>query len=464
MKKSTLLLSLSMVVLSAIACNKVAIAPVVNENAPQAKEVTFSADPLTKTYFGTPSGTSVPTLWSGDESIAIALNKAAFVQSTDFTASADNTTASFKAGFETTDITSPYTFYALCPYSAVYEPTEGGVGNKVRKSVVIPSEQTPGEGTVDEKAQILASTATIEDSAFPSSVSFVFKHILAYVKLSFSNLNISEGETVQTITITATKNLAGRYYYSFDTGSLTENKNLSTSLTLTTSKTTDIWFSCAPVDLSGTELTIVVTTDAGSTFTKTLTVPDNKAFEAGEIAPVTIDMSGATEVSGSGSTTYTLVTSSSTPLAAGDEVIFVSSANAVAMSTSAYQTNYRAATSITKSTNGGNDIVSLSPDSSVQIITIGSATIGSLSGFTLPIGTSQYLYASSSSDNYLETETTLDSNGLWDISIDSSGKATIYSKEDNTHNYMRFGGTNDNSVRCYSSTSKTGNSILIYRK
>lgn len=456
MKKLIYADALAMIAACAISCNKIDASLTISEIPFQTKEVNFQVGPITKTYFGTPSSTSVPTLWSGDESIAIALNKAAFVQSTDFKASADNTTASFKAGFETTGITSPYTFYALCPYSAVYEPAEGGVGNNVRKSVVIPSEQTPGEGTVDEKAQILASTATIEDSAFPSSVSFTFKHILAYVKLSFSNLSISEGETVQSIAFKATKNLAGRYYYYFNTTSLTENKNLSSTITLNTSKTTDIWFSCAPVDLSGTKLTIVVSTDAGSTFTKTLTVPANKAFEAGKIAPITIDMTGATEVSGAGATTYTLVTSSSTALAAGDEIILVSANDAYAMSSSA-SGNYRGTTAITKSTtSGGDSIVKLSEDSSVQVITLESAG----SSFYFSCGSAGYLYSKSGVNDIL-LETTATDACKWDISIASTSIATITGTS--SGRYLRFKETS--SVRTYKNATQVSTyDVLIYRK
>lgn len=61
-----------------------------------------------------------------------------------------------------------------------------------------------------------------------------------------------------------------------------------------------------------------------------------------------------------------------------------------------------------------------------------------------------YLYAASSSSNYLRTQVNNNDNGLWSISIDETGIATITAQGDKTRNKMRY--NSQNSVfSCYGS-------------
>ena len=61
-----------------------------------------------------------------------------------------------------------------------------------------------------------------------------------------------------------------------------------------------------------------------------------------------------------------------------------------------------------------------------------------------------YLYAASSSSNYLRTQANNNDNGLWTISIDETGIATITAQGDKTRNKMRY--NSQNSVfSCYGS-------------
>ncbi len=54
-----------------------------------------------------------------------------------------------------------------------------------------------------------------------------------------------------------------------------------------------------------------------------------------------------------------------------------------------------------------------------------------------------YLYAASSSKNYLRTQEVNDANGQWSIEIGSNGVATIQAQGENTRNLMRYNSTND---------------------
>ena len=71
-----------------------------------------------------------------------------------------------------------------------------------------------------------------------------------------------------------------------------------------------------------------------------------------------------------------------------------------------------------------------------------------------------YLYSASSSSNHLKTQSALDNNGSWDISIDSNGIATVISQGDNTHNILRY--NNSSSLFASYEAGNTQKDISIY--
>ena len=72
-----------------------------------------------------------------------------------------------------------------------------------------------------------------------------------------------------------------------------------------------------------------------------------------------------------------------------------------------------------------------------------------------------YLYAASSSKNYLKTQITLNENGKWAITI-SNKKATIEAKGSNTHKYMRYNPNNGSPIfSCYEKSSSQSDIFLL---
>lgn len=134
-------------------------------------------------------------------------------------------------------------------------------------------------------------------------------------------------------------------------------------------------------------------------------------------------------------------------LSIGDQIVIVASNYDYALSTT-QNNNNRAAASITKQDN----IVII--DDSIQILTLTAGTNTNQFGFYTGSG---YLYAASSSSNYLRTSDTLDDNGSWSISITTDGIATMKSNGTNTRNWIRYN-TSSKLFACYS-TSQTDVSI-----
>lgn len=135
----------------------------------------------------------------------------------------------------------------------------------------------------------------------------------------------------------------------------------------------------------------------------------------------------------------------------GDKVVLVSSISDYAMSTN-QKSNNRGAVKITKS---GDDVI-ISDE--VQVLTLEAGTQDGTFAFYTGSG---YLYAASSSSNYLRTKTKKDDNGSWTIAIDNDGVASIVAKGTYTRNVMQY---NQPSTlfACYGSAGQSA--INIYKE
>ena len=135
-------------------------------------------------------------------------------------------------------------------------------------------------------------------------------------------------------------------------------------------------------------------------------------------------------------------------LVIGDKIVIVAAGSDVALSTT-QNSNNRGQVSITK----GNGTIEINEN--VQVLILEEGTKEGTYAFNTGSG---YLYAASSSSNYLRTQTTNDANGSWKIAI-VDGVATVVAQ-----------GTNSNNTICYNSNnsifSAYGNlqkDISIYR-
>lgn len=147
---------------------------------------------------------------------------------------------------------------------------------------------------------------------------------------------------------------------------------------------------------------------------------------------------------------WLLVTDAS-ELIVGDQVVVVAKDYNVALSTN-QKNNNRGEVAITKE---GSEVII---NNDVQILTIAT---GKVAG-TLALNTgSGYLYAASSSSNYLRTETTLSDNSSWKIEIASDGKASVVAQGANTRNVMQYN-QQSSLFAVYASASQKA--ITLYKK
>ena len=128
----------------------------------------------------------------------------------------------------------------------------------------------------------------------------------------------------------------------------------------------------------------------------------------------------------------TLITSIS-DLKVGDKIILVAKNDNYAMGDVSSSGNNRVAVAIQKD----GSTVHFGDD--VTVITVVAGVSEGTYAFAVNGG---YLYAASSSKNYLKTESTLSANSSWSVTIDGSGVATIKATGSFTRNWLRFNASN----------------------
>ena len=413
--------------------------------------IRFLAGPIeTRTQFGSQADGKYPTLWTNNQDVKVAVNYSGSTDAT-VTPSSDSKTAKFEAEL-TLPEAGPYTFMALSPAS---RSSSLSAGNKCW-TVIIPSSQTPLTGSVDEAAQIIAAVSAAYDEA-PESVAFQFKHVTAYGHFSIKNLNLS-GRTVQSVTLTSSVPIVGRWNYyledSFPGDRRVQPKSTSSSITLTTDSVDDVWFACAPVDLSGETLKVTVTTDNGS-YEKTVTCPASADLASGDVFKFAVDFSG---IDIHAPQKYVLVTDAGN-LTPDSQVIIVNKEDKKAISTT-QNDNDRDVVGIKVSSDGS----VTDPVEDVQIFILEDGLAEGSVAFLCVNGdqADKYLYAASSTGNYLRSQDNLDGNASWVVTITGEGIASIVAQGSNTHNIMRYS-ADDETVSAYASPFTNTDVLSVYK-
>lgn len=144
-------------------------------------------------------------------------------------------------------------------------------------------------------------------------------------------------------------------------------------------------------------------------------------------------------------------------LVAGDKIIIAATGLDYAIST-ATNTNNRKSTAITK-VGGALDAVS---DSVQQYaLEIDANGLYSFKG-TLGTDADKYIYASSSSSNYMKVSSTLDDNGKFTIAINADGVATVIAQGTNTRNHMQYNNKSTSSPAFYCTDGSYG-AVCFYK-
>ena len=395
--------------------------------------ITFTAlTPDTKTHFGEKTGIAYPTLWTGNEQVAVSYNGGA---KTSASVSGSGKSASINAEITVNEAAAEHKFTLASPAAAI---TSFGSDGDVY--FTIPSVQAPGEGTCDEAAQIIYATATCPTEALSSNVSLTFKHLTAYGNMSIT-LPEDAGKVEKIELLTAATGLTGSYGYVY---SEIASEAEESKLTLLTDKTTGIFFACAPADLTGKNLVVTVTTDKG-VYEKDIDLAGKTLnFVAGKVSKFTVT---GFKVKSLVTESWSLVTDAST-LKVGDELVIASNEKGVVAGniTKDYLSKIASTFSEDMST-----ITKL--DDNAVIFTLG----GEADAWTLSNSEGKLLGCTAAKKVAWADGTT-----TWKISIDNSNDATIQSTTTTYGNFLY----NVKSPRFTTYTSNPNAGLLpqIYRR
>lgn len=309
MKKHFLLGLTAVAAMCLFSCNKENVRP-----SESTQTITFTAlTPDTKTHFGEKADTAYPTLWTGNEQVAVSYNGGA---KTTASVSGSGKSASISAETVVDRNAAEHKFMLASPADAITSLDSGG-----DIYFTIPSVQTPGEGTCDEAAQIIYATASCTAEALNSNISLTFKHLTAYGNMSVV-LPEGAGKVKQIELLTAATGLTGSYGYIY---SEIAPEAEESKLTILTDKTTGIFFACAPADLNGENLVVTVTTDKG-VYEKDINLTGkNLSFTAGKVSKFTVT---GFKMKALVTESWNLVTDAST-LKVGDELVIASNEKGV---------------------------------------------------------------------------------------------------------------------------------------
>lgn len=372
----------------------------------------------------------------------------------------DNRIAKFQVSFDALTGSEPYDL----TYSAVYPAVNysGNTKDHTKFRIKLPAAQTPTETGFDPNADLLLAkpeTRTVQP-AEGEELSFRFKRVAAIVKMTLKD--IPAGEKLAKVELTASQPMAGYSRTDLKTGEIYDigyYKEETMTLTLNDRETTGkdaIWFTSLPcVFGEGDNFTVKAYTDK-ATYEKTVafSAPGALQFVSGGFTSFGITGMTRTE---NVADEYVLLTDVA-DLSVGDQIIITSGTDGAVKAISTTQDgNYRAATDIEIASNTITTI-----PANAQIITLETGMEANTFAFHVEGDVTGYLYAASSSKNYLRTQDNIDGNASWAIDIAESGVTTIKAQGDYTHNWLLYN-NNSNYFSCYGATSKLQD-VYIFHK
>ena len=351
--------------------------------------------------------------------------------------SSDGSTATFYVTFEGDAPTGDIT------YTATYG---GTVSNS--QNPLIPSDQYPGVDTFDPAADALVAEPIVKE-ARDENPSFRFKmHRQASVnKMTLKGLPV--GEKIEFVSFESDK-----YHYGYATpaGNVTNGgkkltMHYTANNTVPASGEFPVYFTTAGVE--NATFTVTVKTDQHryvKNSSKTIT------FSVGRVRRFGVDMTDTEEPEGR---TFTLVENVNDLVIGSNIVIAANGDKNFAMSTD-QKTNNRGEADAVKSA----DKKTLTLTETVQVFTLEAGTVEGTYAFHCVNGTAEgYIYAASSSSNYLRTKKELDDNGSWTIVI-SNNEALITAQGENSRKILRRN-AGDKLYSCYGSA--TQQSVYLYQ-
>lgn len=336
--------------------------------------------------------------------------------------------ATFTADFTPTDGAVKYTFGAFYPYS--YKSITSSI------NLAVPQEQTPTAESYDPKADIMVTAQPTVVEGLPSKVQFQLARMVAIGEMTLKG--IPEGELINKVIISSPAKPAGSVEFKVHEANTLENakwynnyEDITLNMENRAATGNDVvWFIAVPTDLSGSSLTVKVSTDKNDYIKEIDLTGKTLKLERGDIARFSVANLTKAEKPKS----YKLLTDVK-ELNAGDKVIICNrnsaTSSAKLLSTTAYDATKIKVTATMTITS---DIEILEKDIPADGAVFTLEAGASEGTFAFKNETAGYLCGSYDSANWssaLNYSSTIEAGASWKVELISNG-AKISSSYDGT--------------------------------
>lgn len=363
--------------------------------------------------------------------------------------------ATFTADITATDGATTYTFGAFYPYAYKYSTSS--------VSLTVPQEQTPTATSYDPKADILVSAQPVVTEGIPDKIQFQFTRLVAFAEMTLKG--IEAGELIEKVVVSSPAKPAGAVEFKVHEANTLENtkwynnyEDITINMGGRTATGNDVvWFVTVPTDLSGTSLTVTVTTDK-NIYEKEIDLTGKELrFDRADVARFSV--AGLTKAEKPKA--YKLLTDAS-QLTPGDVMVISTKGSATSsaylLGTQASGTKIKVSSSTTIVE--GPEIIEVPADARVFTVEEGSGN-GTLS-FKAADG---YLYGNYNSTDWTNTlwvKDAKDAESSWTVSINpDNNKAYIYNAVE-TSRCVNCSSTSSSGTFNFASPSSYSFYVYIY--
>ncbi len=303
--KKTMIFAAAVAVAMLASCNKE------SAEAPEGNliKINITSGFETKAHFDAISEGTYPVLWSEGDKIQVALasvnvddgnraTRSVFVEASgEAVLSNGGQSAKFAAEVSEIEGATHYKYFSYAPAGVKGEWGCWQI-DKSQSRLNIPGVQTPTATSPDPKAMAFYGQSPIYEG-FVTSPEISFTHLTGYGCLSFKNLKLEAGDSVEKVVISTPNNiLAGQYSIMYGNDYQASLKIYE--LTINTSATENIYFAVNTVaprtNTVNSTMKVTVITAKGNTLEKDLDVASKPiSFVQGKCVKFTVDMTGVGE-------------------------------------------------------------------------------------------------------------------------------------------------------------------------
>lgn len=434
-------------------CAKELVGP---EREPQKEGVPFEIVASTRVDSKT-TNDGIETKWEANDAINVwhaPAGEAAYISEGEFSISAENLDAQKFTGTISNEVSSTNDWYVLYPYSEYKtDPTSNSSGyTYIGHKALVQDGYNSTAHLSDNKCPLYGIQKNVDGAALPE---ITMQHLTSIVALNITN-TLEEPLTITSASITAEEEIVGSFKiditgnsvsYEPSSANVEARVTVSNGTSLAKDESAKVYIIVKPFTVAtGKKFTITV-----NDYVKTVEMTKDVVFSAGTIKTIPFKYDYVFEPE-----SFVLAQS----ISVGDEIIFASGNAGTVSVMGAQASNNRPAVA---DVNVSNSMIVSTED--MAVFTVGEGETAPAYFTFYDSSAKGYLYAASSSNNYLRTQSPVDVNAEWEV-VWTEGVLSVVATGSSNRNILRYNLSSD-LFSCYKKTDDgelTQNDVYIFKK